>query len=334
MFFLQFFRDTESPEPVFDRNRIFSTFSPFAEPDAKGFLDFDRASILQAENCNRSRIPSPQLPLYDKESGLAVLTWARIDNRRELAGKLACNRADVALLSEAEIILRTYKKWGVDCVHHLIGDFAFVIYDNYREEVFCARDHIGVRPFYYLLNDGFFACSSHLAALSRLPAAPITIDRQWLADFIVDLSMSFDRTPYREIKKLPPGHYLKVSRKQQKLVQYYILGEEVELKLADSREYVDLWRETLEEAIKCRLVSDYPMGCELSGGIDSSTIAAFGARFYERPFTDYHTFGFARLEMEPEYIFAVSQMYGLPTIISSAAIPVIMMKRLNVHLKP
>jgi asparagine synthase (glutamine-hydrolysing) len=252
--------------------------------------------------------------LYDEESSLAVLAWARIDNRQELAGKLTDNGAgpDFTKLTDAEIILRAYKKWRDDCIQHLIGDFVFVIYDLRREEVFCARDHLGVRPFYYLLKDEIFACTTHLANLSQLNAAPVNIDRQWLVDFIVGLSMSFDRTPYKEIKKLPPGHYLKVSRERHELVQYFKIGDETEIKLADSQEYVELWRETLEEAIRCRLVSDYPMGCELSGGIDSSTIAAFGARFYERPLTDFHTFGFARLEMEPEYIFAVSQMYGLP----------------------
>ena len=312
MFFLQFFRGSDVPEPALDKARIFHNLSPFLEPDAKGVLDLERACLVQAENCNRTRTSPSQLPLYDKESGLVVLAWARIDNRRELASKLAFNGSDWVKFSDAEIILRAYKKWQEACVEHLIGDFAFVVYDRRREEVFCARDHLGVRPFNYLLTDGFFACSTHLANLTELSVAPVVIDRQWLAEFISDLSMSFDRTPYREVKKLLPGHYLKVSREKHELVQYFKIGDEPELKLADSQEYVDLWREQLEEAIKCRLVSDYPMGCELSGGIDSSTIAAFGARFYERPLTDFHTFGFARLEMEPEYIFAVSQMYGLP----------------------
>ena len=295
-----------------DKARIFRNLSPFLEPDAKGSLDFGRASLLQAENYHQTQTPSTGLPLYDEESGLVVLAWARLDNRRELAGKLAFNGAGLLTISDAEIILRAYKKWQEACVEHLVGDFVFLVYDRHREESFCARDHLGVRPFNYLLTDDVFACSTHLANLTELPAAPVTIDRQWLAEFISDLSKSFDRTPYQEIKKLPPGHYLKVSRERHELTQYYKLGQEPELKLADSREYVELWREQLEEAIKCRLVSDYPMGCELSGGIDSSTIAAFGARLYERPLTDFHTFGFARLEMEPEYIFAVSRMSGLP----------------------
>ncbi len=145
-----------------------------------------------------------------------------------------------------------------------------------------------------------------------LKSVPVKIREQWMVDYLTHLSMSFDQTPYEGIYKLPPAHTLTVTPEKHHLRQYFTLSAEPELKLKDSREYVDAYREQLETAIKCRLNTTYPLGSELSGGIDSSTITAYGAKFFEQPLTNFHTFAFANSELEPQHILAVSQAYGLP----------------------
>ena len=171
---------------------------------------------------------------------------------------------------------------------------------------------MGVRPFYYFLSDDLFVCATSLSALMGLESVPVKIREQWMVDYLTHLSMSFDETPYEGIYKLPPAHTLTVTPEKHHLRQYFTLSAEPELKLKDSREYVDGYREQLETAIKCRLNTTYPLGSELSGGIDSSTITAYGAKFFDQPLTNFHTFAFANLELEPQYIMAVSQAYGLP----------------------
>jgi len=154
--------------------------------------------------------------------------------------------------------------------------------------------------------------STSLSALMGLKSVPVKIREQWMVDYLTHLSMSFDQTPYEGIYKLPPAHTLTVTPEKHHLRQYFTLSAEPELKLKDSREYVDAYREQLETAIKCRLNTTYPLGSELSGGIDSSTITAYGAKFFEQPLTNFHTFAFANSELEPQHILAVSQAYGLP----------------------
>jgi len=201
---------------------------------------------------------------------------------------------------------------GKACVDQLIGDFVFVIHDRQKREIFCGRDHMGVRPFYYFVSDNVFVCATTLASFLRLQCVPIRVEEQWVAEYLLRLSMSFDRTPYVGIKKLPPAHCLTVTPDRIELRQYFELSAEPALKLKDSREYVDAYREQLEEAVKCRLDSDYPIGSELSGGLDSSTVTAFAARLLDRPLSYLHTFGFALSELEPQYIMAVSRECRLP----------------------
>ena len=171
---------------------------------------------------------------------------------------------------------------------------------------------MGVRPFYYYLSDSLFVCATSLSPLVHLKDVPVQISRKWMVDYLTHLSMSFDETPYMGIHKLPPAHTLTVTPEKHHLRQYFELSAEPELKLKDSHEYVEAYREQLETAIKCRLNTTYPLGSELSGGLDSSTITAYAAKFVDQPLTQLHAFAFAHLEMEPQYILAVSQAYGLP----------------------
>ena len=171
---------------------------------------------------------------------------------------------------------------------------------------------MGARPFYYFASDNVFVCSTSPATLLHLETVPVRIDPQWVAEYLVDLSMSFDRTPYVGIKKLPPAHCLIIKPNQVQVRKYFELSAEPALKLKDSREYVDAYREQLESAVKCRLDSDYAVGTELSGGIDSSTITAYAAKFLDQPLSRLHTFAFALTELEPQYILEVSRAYCLP----------------------
>jgi asparagine synthase (glutamine-hydrolysing) len=306
MFFFYFNRQASKPARRIDPERVIGDLMPYAPPDRSGFLaDEEDSLMVQCLHWNTARSRLEPAPLYHAPSGMAAASWARLDNRNELAGKLDIAPAELVGCCDTELILKSYLKWGEACVDHLIGDFVFVIHDRKRRAVFCGRDHMGVRPLYYFASGDVFVCATSLAAFLRLECVPIQIEEQWVAEYLLHLSMSFDRTPYAGIKKLPPAHCLTVTPDRIQLRHYFELSAEPELKLRDSREYVDAYREQLEEAIRCRLDSDYAIGSELSGGLDSSTITAFAARLMDRPQTRLHTFGFAYCELEPRYIMAV-----------------------------
>jgi len=306
MFF--FFCNRQSPMPShrIDPEGIIKSLMPCAPPDKSGFLADDGNSLLvQCLHWNTARSRLEPAPLHHGPSGTAAAAWVRLDNRDELGKKLDIAPKALAGCCDTELILKSYLKWGEACVEHLIGDFVFVIHDRRHNKVFCGRDHMGVRPLYYFASDDVFVCATSLAPFLRLDCVPIRIEEQWVAKYLLHLSMSFDCTPYKGIRKLPPAHCMTVTAERTELRQYFQLSSEPELKLRDSREYVDAYRAQLEEAIRCRLESDYPIGAELSGGIDSSTITAFAARLLDRPQARLHTFGFAFAELEPQYIMAV-----------------------------
>jgi asparagine synthase (glutamine-hydrolysing) len=313
MFFLYFKRKDSLPVHQIDPQAIIRQLMPCSLPDKSGFLAEDGSSLLvQCVHWNTDQSRLEQTPLYHAPSQTAAASWARLDNRDELRRKLAIDPAEMAHYSDTELILYSYLKWREACVNHLIGDFVFVIHDRQRHKIFCGRDHMGVRPFYYFASDDVFVCATSLAAMLHLECVPIHIEPQWVAEYLLHLSMSFESTPYKGIKKLPPAHCLTITQQQMQLRRYYELSAEPVLKLKDSREYVDAYREQLECAIKCRLDSDYAIGSELSGGIDSSTITAFAAKFLDQPLSRLHTFAFAFSELEPQYILAVSRACHLP----------------------
>lgn len=313
MFFFYFNRNHAAMPRSIDPQLVINRLMPCAPPDKSGFLaDDDVALLVQCLHWNTARSRLEPAPMYHAESRTAAASWARLDNRDELAKKLDIAPADLAGMCDTELILLSYLKWQEVCVDHLIGDFVFVIHDRQRNTVFCGRDHMGVRPLYYHASDDLFVCATNVSALRQVVGVPFEIDERWVAEYLLQLSMSFDRTPYLGIMKLPPAHTLTVTPQQVRLRHYFELSAEPQLKLNDSRDYVAAYREQLEEAIKCRLDSDYAIGCELSGGIDSSTIAAFAAKLMKQPLSHLHTFGFAFSVLEPQYIMAVSQACRLP----------------------
>lgn len=313
MFFFYYNRREPSRTRRIDPPEIIRRLMPFSLPDKSGFLADDGGSLLvQCIHWNTARSKLEPVPFDHAPSGVIAASWARLDNRDELGRKLDMDEAETNGCSDTEMILRSYLKWQESCIDRLIGDFVFVIYDRQRRKVFCGRDHMGVRPFYYFASDDVFVCATSLNALLHLDCVPVSIDEQWVAEYLLNLSMSFDRTPYTGVRKLPPAHCLTVTPREMQLRRYFELSAEPALRLADPREYVDAYREELERAVKCRLDSDYAVGSELSGGVDSSTITAYAARFIDDPRSRLHTFAFVFSELEPQYIMAVNRACRLP----------------------
>ena len=311
MFFLDFNRLQPPGHTFVDSRGIVEKLTPYAKADASGAIEIGPVRIVQCVHWNTAWSRLEPVPLHHPDTGISLASWARIDNRDELAEELGLSRLEVGRSSDSELIFRAYLQWDEDCVLHLVGDFVFALHDGRKQKVFCGRDHLGVRPFYYHLSRDRFVCATTLSCLIDLEGVPGEIDDQWMVDYLTHLSMSFERTPYRGIMKLPPAHSLSVTARTQRLRQYFHLSAEPALELKDPREVVEAYREKLETAIACRVQTEYPLGSELSGGIDSSTITAYAAGHFSRDPSRFHAFGFAHLELEPQYILSVTQALGL-----------------------
>jgi asparagine synthase (glutamine-hydrolysing) len=217
------------------------------------------------------------LPLEDNAY---ILTMdARIDNRDELMKLLDLPNRPVGEIGDSVFILAAYKKWGEACPKYLLGDFAFAIWDKKREQLFCARDQIGIKLFHYYAGDELFVFSNDLVGILAHPDIPKELDDEMVAKFLKWQGVIAERSTFFEkIKKLPPATTLTVSKRGMEEKVYWRIEECISIKYDSFEEYVKRLKELLDSAVTARLRSDFPVASHLSGGIDSSPIAVLTAR--------------------------------------------------------
>ena len=213
-----------------------------------------------------------QLPLTKGE--LAITADARIDNREELAQVLSLPERPLEKIADSEFILAAYEQWGGDCPKHLLGDFAFAIWDGQKQQLFCARDHFGVKPFYYYYQPNLsFAVASEIKGLLCLDWIPQEINQVRIADYLALMFEDQVITTFENILRLPPASRMWVNASGLEIETYWQLDPEYELKLGSDQAYAEAFREIFTEAVRCRLRSAFPMGSHLSGGLDSSSVS-------------------------------------------------------------
>lgn len=204
---------------------------------------------------------------------------ASLYKRIDLAGKLGINNN--AIPSDVLLILQSWKKWGVNCIEHLYGDFAFVIFNTETGEIYCGRDHLGVRPLFYSFNNDVFLFASELrticAALPEMPSASF----EYLLDSLVNRRTGKSESAFESIKRLPPAHFLHISNGRMVLQKYWQLNPKKRLMLSSEKEYTDLLRDKLVKAVEIRC-EDVGTGAELSGGLDSSCITGMAASYLRK----------------------------------------------------
>src|SRR5215207_3177045 len=215
---------------------------------------------------------SEKLPFVEGGGDFVLIADARIDNRDELLAAVGLDRLSGRSVGDGELILAAYKMWGERCPERLLGDFAFAIFDKRKQTLFCARDHMGLKPFYYYLSGRVFVFASEIKALLCVPEVPRRLNEVMVADYLVlgfeDKSITF----YREIFRLPPAHRIVVGREVTTVRPYWTLDPTREVRFSSDEEYTEAFRELFTEAVRCRLRGAFPVGAELSGGLDSSAI--------------------------------------------------------------
>ena len=209
------------------------------------------------------------------EGRYTITADARIDCREELRAQLGdAGRKIPRIATDSELILHAYAAWGEGCVERLRGDFAFAIWDARRKTLFCARDHFGVKPFYYALPGDAFVFSNTLNCLRLHPAVSEDLNDAAIADFLVfGMNCDLKTTSYRDIRRLPPAHSLLVSATEIRLRRYWTLPTDGHVRYKRPSEYVEHFQGLMRAAVSDRLRTSRA-GILLSGGLDSSSIAA------------------------------------------------------------
>ena len=211
------------------------------------------------------------LPRVNRSSNV-ITGDLRLDNRAELFSSLDFDTSYKDKITDSELALAAYQRWGRGCADKLLGDFAFAIWDERSQQLFCARDHYGVKQLYYYCSDRLMAFATEIKALFCLPEVPRRLNEVKVADYLLPLFEDREITFYQGIYRLPPAHYLVVDRGQKQLKQYWSFDPDKNITLGSDREYAEAFRELFTKAVSCRLRSAFPVGTLLSGGLDSSSI--------------------------------------------------------------
>jgi asparagine synthase (glutamine-hydrolysing) len=186
--------------------------------------------------------------------------------------------------SDTETIIHAYEEWGPDSVTRFRGMFAFALWDQVKRRLFCARDRLGIKPFYYYWDGSLFAFASEIKALFEHPSISPAFNDQALAEYLTFGYISSEETLFRGVRKLMPGHHLTLDVRpgaQPRIVRYWDAPEPAAVEARSEQEWIAECRQRMEETVRMRLMSDVPLGMFLSGGVDSSAIAALMTRMVE-----------------------------------------------------
>ena len=228
----------------------------------------------------------------DPAAGLAGVVDARLDDRDGLCDALGITLAERSRVSDGQLILRAWLRWGEDSPRQLLGDYAFTLWDAHRRLLFCARDHAGVRPFYYALPKDGFVFASAVQAVLAVPDVGDALDEAVVAAHLASMHCSDARTFFAAVYKLPPGHALSVEwapaanggvRRQVRLARYW-RPELTPVAAAAEDDDAEQFRHLLTQAVHDRLrgCDAGAVGTHLSGGLDSSSVAVVAARELRR----------------------------------------------------
>jgi asparagine synthase (glutamine-hydrolysing) len=229
---------------------------------------------------------------------LAITADARIDNRDDLVTRLGLSSRPETI-TDSELILTAYQVWGQECLDHLVGDFAFAIWDYGAQRLFCARDHFGIRPFYYNHQPGrLFAFGTEIKALLAVARVPKQLNEVRIADFLATMREDPENTIYEDIWRLPAAHALNIDARGLSIWRYYSPAPASDVpSYASDAEYEARFRELFVESVRARLRSAFPVGSELSGGLDSSAVTCT-ARMLMASEEPLHTFSLVYDDVE------------------------------------
>ncbi|GAC1671231.1 MAG: lasso peptide isopeptide bond-forming cyclase [Candidatus Acidiferrum sp.] len=252
----------------------FADFMAYRGPDAQhvwseGPVGFGHALLRATFESAGERQPA----ILD--SRFTITADVRLDAREELATSLAsAGRPVPHSLPDALLLLHAYAAWGADCVAHLRGDFAFAIWDAQTRTLFCARDHFGIKPFYYAELGDLFLISNTLNCVRLHPAVSEELNEAAIADFLLfGLNYNNATTTFRDVQRLPPAHTLAVSPEGIKIRRYWTPPTDGRIRYRHASDYVDHFNSLLQAAVKDRLRTDR-VGILMSGGLDSPALAA------------------------------------------------------------
>lgn len=267
-------------------NRAIDALVPRGPDEQNSWFSPNRRTALGHARLNIIDPETGTQPISTEDGKLHIIVNGEFYDYERITRELESRGHRFRTRSDSEIALHLYREMGAACLEHLRGEFAFVIWDEENETIFAARDRFGIKPLFYVEDGDGLRISSEAKALfaSGVPAA-------WDHESVFqNLFFSFDqgRTLFKNIRQLPPGHYLVAKRGSVTIRRYW----DVDYPKANAPnphtsevECIENVRNLLDESIRLRMRADVPVGCYLSGGVDSSSVLGIASRYSEGKFT-------------------------------------------------
>ncbi len=253
-------------------------------------------------------LPGGRQPLSNEDGSVWITLNGEIYNFQEIRRRLE-PRHQFKTRSDTEVVVHLYEERGPDCLQDLRGMFAFALWDAPRKRLFCARDRLGKKPFFYRAEPGRFIFASELKAILECPSVPRELLPEALDQYLTYQYIPHPNTIFKGIHKLPPAHYLIAEGGGCSVQRYWTVAFEEDASLTEER-CIEEIRALLAESVRLRLVSDVPVGVFLSGGVDSTIVTALMSREGARPVKTF-SIGFEEEAYnELQYARVVARAFG------------------------
>jgi asparagine synthase (glutamine-hydrolysing) len=279
-------------------------------PDGAGFW-LDGPVGLAHRRLSIIDIAGGHQPMSNEDDGVWIVFNGEIYNHAVLRREMQRAGHRYRTKSDTETILHLYEAYGAGCVDRLQGMFAFAIWDRRQRRLLLVRDRLGIKPLYYAMTDHELVFASEIKGIVASGAREVSFNDAVLPEFLANRYVAGEETFYRGVKKLLPGHLLEWSMEHGPTTRRYWRPPLVSVdEKAPLREQADRLRDELRQAVQSHLMSDVPLGLFLSGGLDSSGLAALMAPLMPRGFNTFSV-GFAEREAnELQYARLVAKAVG------------------------
>jgi asparagine synthase (glutamine-hydrolysing) len=283
-------------------------------PDDSGVWTADNVGLGHRRLSIIDLSPSGHQPMCSEDGRYVIVFNGEIYNFKEIKRQLGDGEIHWQSHSDTEVILAAYARWGTSCVERFHGMFAFAIWDRQDKVLYAARDRMGEKPFFYHFSDKGFAFASRPRALfGLLPELSSELDLQALRYYVEGGYVPTPLSIFSAVRKLPPAHWLRLKSGELHIERYWDFRQIMPERSWEERKEEDLLDELEEVVSRCvrlRMVSDLPVGAFLSGGIDSSVVAAIMAKLSSKPIKTF-TIGFEQSRYdESPHALAVAKSIG------------------------
>lgn len=253
-------------------------------PDGEGFFE-DPFIALGHRRLSIVDLATGQQPMYNETGSMVIVYNGEIFNHAAVRPHLEAAGHRYGSHCDTETILHGFEEWSDASLTRYRGMFSFAIWDRENQELFCARDRLGIKPFYYFFDGRVFVFGSEIKALLQHPAVSARLEESVLPEYLTFGFTSGEETMFAGIRKLMPGHTLRISLRnfEPRIRKYWELPLEQTPHRESEADLITETRRRLEETVRMRLMADVPLGMFLSGGVDSSAIAAIMRRITDSP---------------------------------------------------